>query len=813
MNNNTSIFKQLSDDLLDVEIPGRYVGGEFGSMKPLREGLFTAGICFPDLYEIGMSNQAVKILYDLVNRSPLWCAQRVFAPAPDFSRLLKKKNLPLFTLEDGIALNNLDLLAISVGYELAATTILSVLDHGNIPLNRKDRSGADTIVIAGGPGMTNPLPLSQFFDAVFIGEAEAALQEILTQIGALKQAGATRDELMDVLAEHPSCYVPGKKRTRRAIDTDFSHRSREAEYFTVPSIKVVQDHGAAEIMRGCPNGCRFCHAGILYRPFRESPAQHIFRQVDHFVFDQGYDKITLSSLSTGDYHGLQPLVKGLDRAFGEGHVSFSLPSLKIDSFTLDLLEDISQVRKSGITFAVETPTVSGQRALNKEVSRDKVLEILHEAKKRGWRLAKFYFMIGLPGSDTPDIADEIIEYISVIEKEAKINLNVNIGTFIPKPHTPFQWARQFDESSAREIFYRIKDAFRKNRFVKVSYHDPFISTLEGIISRGDERVGDLIESAYRKGALLDPWDDHLKKDAWLDSYAEASWDVMEVLRERSIDEPLPWDVVHLGASKGFLKREYQRALDGDLTDICTHPCQQYCGTCSTSVHPVIQEALDPVELEELAESYYRIHEQYYHREEGLGRNYVVKFTKLDRTRFLSHINMMKIFERAFRRSSIPVSYSQGYNPKPKIDFAHPLSLGVESEGEYLLFQTVMDEQQLQSALAQLNDHLPEGIRMLKVLPAAKSGKFSLMAQYGGAEYILEGSQETVQDVLGTPEHLEYLPGPTSGTTIIRLLVSPGKPDIFKLTDDKYGFIKTFHPKRLETLSTEGSAMDQASFLA
>ncbi len=470
------------------------------------------------------------------------------------------------------------------------------------------------------------------------------------------------------------------------------------------------------------------------------------------------------------------------------------------------------MRKSGLTFAVETPNEFGQAVLNKRAERSKVLDILLQAKKRGWKLAKFYFMIGLPGTDLSSTAEEIITYISEMEKQVKINLNVNIGTYIPKPHTPFQWVKQISEEEALNTFRIIKDAFRKNRFVKVSYHDTFISMLEGVISRGDERVGDLIETAYRRGAVLDAWDEHLNRDIWREAVTDVFGDVSDLLRERDAEEQLPWDCIDVGVTKKFLYREYRKDLEGKLTDICAHPCDHACGACRSGLKPVTGSTHASA-VADAVKRHRQKYAHYYQAGEQKVFTVLVKFTKLGKAVYLSHINMMKVFERALRRSGIPVRYSQGYNPKPKIDFAHPLSLGTASEAEYLVFQTSMGEEELNSRIRDLSEALPEGIDCLGVYGVKTAGKFSLMAQYGGAEYELQTDDpEEIRILAEQHSHVSIIEE-TGSSVRIRIIVREGLPDIYKIAGDKYGFMKKYHPKRTETLSKKQIPMDQASFLA
>ncbi|MDR2029675.1 MAG: radical SAM protein, partial [Treponema sp.] len=377
-------LKDLGELLLSVEKPARYVGGEYGSLAR-KDASLRMIMAFPDLYEIGMSNQALRILYNRLNGIEDISCDRAFAPAPDFEALLRSRRLPLYGLDTGIALHDSDILCFTLGYELGITEILAMLDLASIPLHWADRREGHPLVIMGGPCVSNPLPYERFIDAFWIGEAEDGFFDLARELRDLKKAGQGRAVLLDLVRSHPHVWASGKEKARRAIDRGFSFREDPPAVFPVPSMKAVQHHGAVEIMRGCPNGCRFCHAGIWYRPMRQKTAGHIRREVAAFIKSGGYREISLSSLSTGDYRHLDGLLESLNREYGSRHISFQLPSLRVSSFSLPLLEKVSEVRKSGLTFAVETAVEAWQLSINKEVSRDQVVAILQEARKRGWR--------------------------------------------------------------------------------------------------------------------------------------------------------------------------------------------------------------------------------------------------------------------------------------------------------------------------------------------------------------------------------------------------------------------------------------------
>lgn len=498
--------RDLYRHLMDVEKPGRYVGGEFGSEMPDASANIRVVICFPDLYEIGMSNLAVRILYQVLNAIDGVSCERVFAPAPDFESILRTKSIPLYSLESGTPLASFDIIGFSIGYELSATNVLNVLDCGGVPIHRNARLSHDPIILAGGPAVTNPAPFGAFFDAIYIGEIEGEAKTIFEKLVEVKKAGGSRDDLLTVMLSHDAIWSEGKNAAAcRAVWSDFGILGAPP-LLPMPSIRTAQDHGVVEIMRGCPTGCRFCHAGMFYRPFREKNPNILLADIEMLVEECGYREITISSLSTGDVSGVVPLVRKLNGLYKNRRISFSLPSLRVDSFTLPLLAEVSAVRKSGITFAVETPIAAWQQGLNKEVPIEKIVEIMLQAKNLGWRLAKFYFMLGLPVSGDADETEPIVDFLTTVQKKSGMRINVNVGTFVPKPHTPFQWSRQISEQQAFEKIHAIKNKFRGTK-IQLKYNSPFSSTLEGIICRGSSKTASVIENAFRNGARMDAWEE------------------------------------------------------------------------------------------------------------------------------------------------------------------------------------------------------------------------------------------------------------------------------------------------------------------
>ena len=727
--------------LMRIENPGRYAAGEYGSYsKPHSHEMLNIAVSYPDLYEIGMANNAVKILYNILNNCENISCDRVFAPAPDFEERLRNYSIPLFTLENRTPLSELDILGFSFGYELTATNILNILELGNIPLINSERGESSPVIIAGGPGITNPLPYGRFIDLFYIGEAEAEMVNIFSAVYNMKREGSSRTEIIEFIKGFSCIWAEDKKTpVKRAVWGGFGSGSSEAvlSHYPVPSVKSVQDHGVVEIMRGCPNGCRFCHAGIYYRPKREKDYQSIVNEIDDLVYNCGYREITLSSLSSGDYSSIIDTISHLNRRYSSLGVSFALPSLKINSFTLPVLSALKEVRKSGLTFAVETPDPDWQRSINKEVTLEQTVSIIREAKSSGWRVAKFYFMIGLPSAEGGDEADRILDFLLRVQDATGMNINVNVGTFVPKPHTPYQWSPQLHEEDALSQIYKIKNGIR-GRNIKLGFHSPFMSFLEGIFSRGDEKAGDILLSAYKKGARLDAWEEYNDRKLWREVIEAQDWDVEEeTCRERAVDEVLPWDSISMGLARKYLEAELDKSYNHELTDICEEECSHNCGICGKESGVINRGGI--IEDDEISG------ESCSERTEGRFR-VVFSFEKKGKQIYLGHLNVMRVFEKAFLRSRLDLNFSEGFNPKPRLEFAHPLSLGVESDGEIASVE-LSSETDPSFFVETLNRSLPDGFKVTRavVYRINVGDKInSLMSLYAGTLYRIDS--EKIEDI-------------------------------------------------------------------
>ncbi len=701
----------LARELLSVDSPARYTGGEFGCVKKENAG-FRTGIGFPDLYEIGMSNQALRIIYAGLNALEGVSCERFFAPAPDFEALLRRRGFPLYGLELGTPLGSMDLIGMSLGYELCGTGILNILELSGIPLLARERGASDPLVIAGGPAASNPHPYAAFFDGVWIGEAEAGFFQLVSRAAEAKVEGAGRGDILSILDTSPSLWRPGKT-ARRAVHSGFGSGPSAQRAYPVPSLKPVQDHGVVEIMRGCPNGCRFCHAGYAYRPYRVKRPELILEEALDCLRYGGYREISLSSLSSADYPGIQELMRGLSGIFSPQGVSLQLPSLRVDSFTMPLLSSLSDVRKSGLTLAVETPVDRWRLGLNKPISNEKVFEILRSARQAGWRRAKLYFMLGLPlGAGLEYEAEAISSFLDEASRLG-LELNVNAGLFVPKPHTPFERSAMAPLESGLAALKRLKAS--TGRSVKLSYHDPFVSVLEALISRGGEGAGAMILTAFKSGQRLEAWDEHRQRQAWeeaMHSIPEA--EVRPVYEGFAEEGPLPWSDIDMLLRPRFLKLEADRSKTGELTSACTEKCSFPCGSCLPETGMVKNTIQYDVFSARLAGGggFLGMPQR---RVAQLSHRLLFRFSKTGSARFLSHLSVLEAFSKAIIRTDLPIVYSHGFNPQPRMEILQALSLGIESISELGMFFLSSPLDDIASFPASFSSFLPEGLCLSECL--------------------------------------------------------------------------------------------------
>lgn len=740
-------IKTIQDVLPLVEQPSRYLGSEINTFKKNHDAVdLRMALAFPDMYEIGTSHFGLQILYHILNHQKDIAAERVFAPGPDMAALLKSSGIPLASLETQTPLGKFDIIGFSLLYELNYTNVLLILDLAGIPFFANQRDLSYPLIVAGGPCTCNPEPVADFFDAMVVGDGENVILEMLQQWLEWKKSGAKdKPAILKMWSRIEGVYVPSffeprydsagfqklrpvyedHQKVKRALVKDLNQASFP-DRPVVPYGRPVHDRLRLEVSRGCTRGCRFCQAGMIYRPVRERSVKTLLDLSAVSLKSTGYEDVSLLSLSTGDYGCIVGLMEQLMNKCEPRHIAVSFPSLRADTLTPELMSLIKKVRKTGFTIAPEAGSSRLRGVINKNITEADIFAAVQDAFRLGWQLIKMYFMVGLP-TETQEDLQAIVDLIKKLRRmkidgKKTVRINASVATFIPKPHTPFQWAPQISLTQSKTKIRWLRDNLRIPG-VQFKWQNPEVSFLEGLWSRGDRRLGRLLVAAYQKGCSFDGWSDRFKYRQWQEAFYDTGLDIdFYTTRARDINEPLAWDHVDIGVSKSFLKNESQKALAKGSTPDCRHGECNLCGVCDFKhVKPVVYETCSPDIVKKFVPE--PIPQTFY-------KKLKVVYSKQGQAKHFGHLELVSIFLRAVRRAQIAVKFSEGFHPKPRISFEDPLPVGLESLNENFYLE-VAGNIDPKTVAEKLNQQLPEGLLVhdCRKAPARSARGLAVWALY------------------------------------------------------------------------------------